>query len=71
MRKREHEHEWVLKEYGYVRSWGTTVHTDPLEIIAVYGGTEDFSEYGDGQMILECDCGAAWVVPQHIEIIYR
>ena len=70
-----HEHDWQLTENGYSRSWSTEIETDPdgkRTIVASWGGSEDFSEGGDGQMFLEClQCGATEDVdPETTEIEY-
>lgn len=65
----QHEHAWQLTENGYSRSWSTeVVGADEVSftvpeftgrvVLARYGGSEDFSDNGDGQMFLEClGCG--------------
>ena len=54
----DHEHSWKLTESGYVRTWHTEIQEDGT-IKAYYGGSEDWSENGDGGLYLECvDCGA-------------
>jgi len=49
----EHEHEWKLTEDGYTRTWSTEIRDDGT-IVAYYGGSEDWSENGNGTMYLQC-----------------
>jgi hypothetical protein len=66
-----HEHAWQLKEDGYSRSWNTEIEEDG-RIVAYYGGTEDWSESGDGEMYLEClQCGKTKLVDDESLIDYQ
>ena len=63
-------HDWVLTERHYVRTWHTEIsrNDDGVETVtATYGGTEDFSDDGDGQMVLVCsDCDEERDAPDDI-----
>jgi hypothetical protein len=57
--EQDHEHSWQLTERGYIRSWTTEIDEDGT-IRAYYGGSEDWSDDGDGYLYLEClQCGIA------------
>lgn len=47
------EHDWVLTEEGYARTWVTTIREDGA-IDAHFTGTEDWSDDGDGRYWLHC-----------------
>lgn len=47
------QHDWVLAEDGYTRTWSTKIADDGT-ILAAFGGAYDWSEDGDGKMYLLC-----------------
>lgn len=47
------DHDWQLTEDGYSRTWSTTIHEDG-SIDAVYNGTDDWGDEGDGNEYLSC-----------------
>ena len=68
---RTHEHSWQLCEGGYVRTWATDI-AEVGTITAHYGGSEDWSENGDGRMYLECStCGAEHEIDHDSDINYQ
>lgn len=63
-----HEHTWKLAEDGYTRTWSTEILDDGT-IVAGYGGSEDWSDDGDGKLYLECSfCLERRDVPGDAEI---
>ncbi|QZE10982.1 hypothetical protein SEA_AGAPE74_83 [Mycobacterium phage Agape74] len=65
------EHDWSLTEEGYVRTWSTEVDPETKTIRAYWGGSEDFSDDGDGEYLQCISCGAKQDVPEGWEIDYR
>jgi hypothetical protein len=66
----DHEHAWQLTEGGYIRSWHTEIEGDTIR--AYYGGSEDWSENGDGRMYLEClQCGVERDLDPSNEVIWK
>ena len=65
------EHDWVLTERHYVRTWSTeiTLDDDGVETVTVADdGT--FSDDGDGQMVLVCsDCDEERDAPDDVRWI--
>lgn len=61
----EGRHSYQLEETGYIRTWSTTI--DPAgKIKAFYGGSEDFSLEGNGEMYLACaGCFDEFTLPPH------
>ena len=52
-----HEHTWRLTEGGYERTWATRIETDDNgveKVATTYEGSSDFSEGGDGKLLLVC-----------------
>lgn len=69
--EQECKHDWELKEDGYTRRWSTTIDEDTKTVTAVYTGSEDWSEDGDG-VHLEClGCGRTKPVPEDFEVVYE
>lgn len=48
-----YEHDWVLTEDGYIRTWSTQINDDG-SIDATFNGSEDWSDEGDGNTYLGC-----------------
>jgi hypothetical protein len=67
----QHTHTWQLQEDGYSRTWHTTIDQDTKTVTAHYGGSEDWSDEGDGNMRLVCHCGETTEVPADWEIDYQ
>lgn len=62
-------HDWRLTEGGYIRSWETTMDAEETVMKAVYSGSEDFSDDGDGHLYLECrTCAAVRELPDGLVI---
>ncbi|PZU04560.1 MAG: hypothetical protein DI630_00095 [Gordonia sp. (in: high G+C Gram-positive bacteria)] len=58
-----HDHNWQLREDGYQRDWSTHIDHESKLITGTFGGTEDFSEDGDGEYLVCAQCGATQPVP--------
>ena len=68
---RDHEHTWRLTEHGYSRSWYTVISDGGRLATACYEGVSDWSQEGDGEMLLECSyCLVTKPVPDGMEIHY-
>lgn len=66
------DHEWELVERGYERTWSTYIRTNTQTLEATYQGSSDFSEEGDGVMILRCrTCLHEKPVPDGWTVHYR
>jgi hypothetical protein len=64
------DHTWRLTESGYVRTWSTAIDDDGT-IVAIYAGSEDWSDDGDGDMYLQCwHCLETKPLPDGADIIY-
>lgn len=66
------DHEWELVERGYERTWSTYIRPNTQTLEATYQGSSDFSEEGDGVMILRCrTCLHEKPVPDGWTVHYR
>lgn len=75
MRSPEHRgctHDWQLFEDGYERTWVTEWAPGSPVVRAGYTGTEDWTEAGDGSVMLRCrQCLRVIPVPDGVEIEYH
>lgn len=58
------EHDWVLTEDGYNRTWNTEIITDDDGVETVIATESDYSGDGDGEYLLCGDCGVTREAPK-------
>ncbi|AOT25002.1 hypothetical protein PBI_KALPINE_83 [Mycobacterium phage Kalpine] len=63
---------WRLIETGYIRTWSTEIDPENKTVIAVFTGSEDFSDEGDGDEHLQCSiCLDTKPLPEGWEIDWQ
>ena len=68
--EKECEHDWELTEDGYSRRWSTTIDEDAKTVTAVYTGSEDWSDDGDGEYLRCLACGDRKPLPEGFEVVW-
>ena len=68
----ECDHNWTLTETGYIRQWFTEFDEENKVIRGYWGGSEDFSDGGNGDDHLMCStCLVTKPIPEGWEVDYE